>query len=150
MTIHEKIKEDIKEGMKARDEARLRSARNLLSAFTNELVAQKKKPDEMLEDEAALVVIGKSAKQRKDSIEQFKAGGREDLVAPEEEELAYLSAFLPEMMGEDEIKAIAEAKKSELGVEDKAKMGVLMGAVMKEVKGKADGGDVKKVVESLF
>lgn len=150
MNIHDKIKNDIKEAMKARDKARLRSARNLLSAFTNELVAQKRKPNEALTDDEALTVIARSAKQRKDSIKQFSEGGRDDLVTPEKEELEYLEAFLPEMMGENEIRTIAEAKKEELGVDDKVKMGILMGAVMKEVKGKADGGDVKKIVESLF
>jgi len=85
-----------------------------------------------------------------DSIEQFLKGGREDLAETEKEELPTLEAYLPQMMSIEEIRPIAEAKKAELGVEDKSKMGVLMGAVMKETKGQADGGDVKTVVEELL
>ena len=150
MTIHEKIKQEIPAAMKARDEDGLRFARNLVAAFTNDLVARKKKPSDMLTDEEALAVVARLAKQRKESIEQFKAGERPDLVGPEEKELAYLQALLPQMMSKEEIRKIAEAKKEELGITDKSKMGMFMGAVMKELKGKADGGDVKEVVESLF
>ena len=81
---------------------------------------------------------------------QYEAANRPELAEPEKEELVVLESYLPQMMSEEEIRPVAEAKKAELGVDDKAKMGILVGAVMKELKGKADGGDVKKVVESLF
>ena len=150
MTIHEKIKGEIPTAMKARNEDGLRFARNLVAAFTNDLVARKKKPSGMLTDEEALAVVARLAKQRKESIEQFKAGERPDLVGPEEKELAYLQALLPQMMSKEDIRKVAEAKKAELGVTDKSKMGMFMGTLMKELKGKADGGDVKEVVENLF
>ncbi len=150
MTLQQKIRDGIKEAMLAKDSVRLNVLRGLLSAFTNELVAQKRKPQEELGDEDALNVIKRNVKQRKDSIDQFKAGGRADLVASEEAELAILQTFLPETMSKDAIRAIAEKKKAELGVTDKSKMGVFMGAVMKELKGQADGADVKEVIESLF
>lgn len=150
MSIHKKLKQEIPDALRARDKERLRVVRNLLAALTNELVKKGKKPSEELSDEDALVVIKQLSKQRKDSIEQFKKGGREDLVEPEERELAYLMRFLPEGMGEEEIRAIALKKKDELGVRDKTGMGALMGAVMKETKGRADGGVVKKVVEGLL
>ncbi|MBL7045114.1 MAG: GatB/YqeY domain-containing protein, partial [Parcubacteria group bacterium] len=95
-------------------------------------------------------VIKKQAKQRKDSIEQFKAGGRDELAESEEKELVILSAYLPEDMSREEVEKIAIAKKEELGVTDKSKIGILMGAIMKEAKGKADGTVVKEVVEGLF
>ena len=95
-------------------------------------------------------VIKRLAKQRKDSIEQFRNGGREDLAGVEEKELAILEELLPQMMSQDAIRPIAEKKKAELGVEDKSKMGILVGAVMKELGGQADGSDVKAVVDSLF
>ena len=136
--------------MKAREEIKLRVLRGLITAFTNELVSQKRKPDEKLDDEAAMAVIKRAVKQRQDSIEQFEKGDRSDLAEIEKEELEVLSVYLPEMMGKEEILKVAEAKKQELGVEDKAKMGVLMGAVMSELKGKADGKDVKEVVDNLF
>ncbi len=148
--IHQDIQTQIPAAMKARDEVRLLTLRGLVSAFTNELVALKRKPTETLSDDEALAVIRRQVKQRKDSIEQFTAGNRLDLAAKEEAELKILEAFLPAMMGKDEIRKIAEAKKAELGVTDKSKMGIFMGAVMKDLKGKADGADVKEVIESLF
>ncbi|MEX0933883.1 MAG: GatB/YqeY domain-containing protein [Candidatus Paceibacterota bacterium] len=148
--IHEKIKQEITEAMKARESERLSYARNLSAALTNEAIAKGKKPDTLLSDDEALVVVQRMAKQRKESIAQFKEGGRDDLVGHEEAELTYLETFLPQMMGKDEILPVAEAKKAELGVEDKTQMGKLIGAVMAELKGKADGTDVKEVVESLF
>jgi len=147
--LHQQIRDQIKEAMLARDTVRLNTLRGLLSSFTNELVAKKRKPNEELGDEDALDVVRRGVKQRKDSIEQFKAGGRNDLAESEEAELMILQTYLPQMMSRDEIKTIAEAKKQEMGA-DKSKLGQLVGAVMKELKGKADGADVKEVVESLF
>lgn len=138
------------EALKAKEELRLSVLRGLMTAFTNELVATKRKPDEALPDEDALKVIKRAVKQREDSVEQFTKGGREELAKKEAEELKILKTYLPETMSKDAILKIAEAKKKELGIEDKSKMGLLMGAVMKETKGEADGKDVKEVVESLF
>ncbi len=150
MAIQQQIRDGIKEAMLSKNSVKLNVLRGLVSAFTNELVAQKRKPQEELNDEEALNVIKRSVKQRKDSIDQFKAGGREDLVASEEAELAILQTFLPATMSKEAIREIAEKKKAELGITDKSKMGIFMGAVMKELKGQADGADVKEVVESLF
>ena len=150
MSLHEQIKNEIKEAMKAKETVRLEVLRGIIAAFTNELVSKKRKPDEILEDDEGLQVIGRLAKQRKDSIEQFKKGNREDLVQIEEAELKILETYLPEMMSKKEIEKIAKQKKEELGIDDGAKKGMLMGALMKELKGKADGGDVKEVVDSLF
>ncbi len=148
--IHENIKNGIKEATLARDTARLAMLRGLVADFTNELVAKKKKPQEMLSDEEAIEVIKRAVKKRLDSVEQFKKGGRQDLVNEEEAEIVLLRPFLPQMMSQDEIRPTAERKKAELGLNDKTKSGMLVGAVMKELKGKADGVDVKIVVESLF
>lgn len=149
-TIHEKIRDQVKEAMRARDAMRLNVVRGILSAFVNELVAQKKKPNEVLPDVDALKVIKRLAKQRKDSIEQFTKGLRGDLVKIEEEELVLLQKYLPETMSKADIKKVAEKKQKELGYTLKADMGKLMSAVMKELKDKAGGGDVKEVVEGLF
>ena len=72
------------------------------------------------------------------------------MVKVEEEELVYLEEYLTKMMGKVEIKKIAEAKKKELGIEDKSKMGMLMGTLMAELEGRAEGRDVKEVVDELF
>jgi hypothetical protein len=150
MTIQQQIREEIKKAMLAKEALRLETMRGLLAAFTNELVATKRTPQESLPDEDALKVIKRAANQRKDSIEQFIKGGRKELADKERAELAIIETFLPKMMGKDEILKVAEAKKAELGVTDKSKMGVFMGAVMKELKGRADGADVKEVIEDLF
>ena len=150
MAIQQQIRDEIKKAMLAKEALRLEVMRGLLAAFTNELVATKRTPQEPLPDEDALKVIKRAANQRKDSIEQFEKGNRKDLAEKERAELAIIETFLPKMMGKDEIRKVAEAKKAELGVTDKSKMGIFMGAVMKELKGQADGADVKEVVESLF
>ena len=150
MTLHQTIKDQVKEAMLAKDSVRLNTLRGLLSAFTNELVAKKRKPQEELTDEESIDVIRKSVKQRKDSIDQFKKGKREDLVLSEQAELSILETYLPQLMSKDDIRTVAVKKKDEMGITDKAKAGMLMGTVMKELKGQADGQDVKEVVESLF
>ena len=150
MTMHKKIKEEIKDAMRAKDEVRLTTLRSLLSAFTNELVVKKRKPDEELSDEDVFSVLRRAAKQRKDSIEQFKKGDRADLADQEQKELVIIESFLPKQMSREEIQKHAEAKKAELGITEKAHMGKLIGALMQDLKGKADGNDVKSVVEALF
>ena len=150
MTLHAQIKDELKDAMRAKDEIRLTVIRALLTAFTNELVSKKRKPDEVLEDEGVLAVISRAAKQRKDSIDQFEKGGRPELAEREKKELEIIQGYLPEMMGRDEIQKLAEAKKEALGATEAADKGKLMGALMGELKGKADGGDVKAVVDSLF
>lgn len=150
MSLHEQIKSELKEALKAKDQVRLRTVRSMLTAFTNELVATNRTPQHMLEDAEVLAVIKRLAKQRKESIVQYEAASRPELAEPEKEELVVLESYLPKLMSIDEIKPIAEAKKAELGITDKFKLGMLVGAVMKELSGQADGNDVKTVVESLF
>ena len=148
--LHEQIKNNIKEAMMAKDGVRLETFRGMLAAFTNELVSKNRKPTEMLTDEEAIAVIARLSKQRKDSIEQFRKGNREDLVKKEQAELAILETFLPKLMEKAEVEKIARAKKDELGITDPTKKGMLMSALMKDLKGKADGMVVKEVVDSLF
>src|SRR3989344_1125134 len=150
MLLHEQIKSEVKEAMKAKDAVRLSVVRNMISAFTNELVATGKTPQDTLDDAGVLKVIKRLANQRKDSIEQFIKGGRPELAESEQAELAILEKYLPTLMSREEIKVVALAKKDQLGVTDKSKAGQLTGAIMKELAGKADGKDVKEVVEGLF
>lgn len=148
--LHEQIKESLKEAMLAKDTVKLKTIRNMLAAFMNELVAIGKKPNEFLTDEEVLTVIARLAKQRKDSIEQFRKGNREDLADEENAELKILETYLPKMMEKEEVEKIAKAKKDELAIEDVSKKGTLMSELMKELKGKADGDLVKEVVDNLF
>ncbi len=150
MTIHETLKKSIPDALRARDEIRLRTLRSLVAAMVNEVVAKKRKPEEFLTDEEAIVVLKRAANQRKDSIEQFQKASRNDLVEPEEAELAVLESYLPAQMSREEIMALAKAKMAELGVSTKADAGKFIGALMKEIKGKAGGDNVKAVVDSLL
>ncbi len=150
MSIHETIKAGIPEALKARDEVRLRTLRSLTTAMTNEVVAKKRKPDEFLVDEEALVVLKRASNQRKDSIDQFEKAGRDELAIGEKEELAVIEAFLPTMMSKEEVVKAVKAKQEELGITDKTKMGMLMSSVMKDLKGQAEGAHVKEAVDALF
>ena len=148
--LHEQIKGKIKDAMLAKDALQLKALRAMVSAFTNELVSKNKKPNEFLADEEVLVVITRLAKQRKDSIDQFRKGNREDLVKEEQDELDILDTYLPKLMEKSEVEKIAKTKKEELGINDAKEKGKLMSSLMKDLKGKADGMTVKEVVDALF
>jgi len=148
--LHEQIKENIKQAMMAKDHVRLEVMRGLSSAFTNELVATGRTPQDLLTDEQALAVITRLAKQRKDSIEQFTKGGRMDLVEEEKAQLTILEAYLPKLMDVSEIETIVKNHLVAFGPVDPTKKGMFMAGVMKDLKGKADGALVKQVVDDLF
>ena len=149
MSVQQTIRDGVKQAMIAKDTVRLTVLRGLISAFMTEAMG-KNKDQEALTDEEVLAVIKRAVKQRKDSIDQFTKGNRMDLVANESAELKILETFLPQTMSKEEIKKVAEAKKAELGITDKSGLGKFVGVLMKELKGQADGNDVKEVVESLF
>lgn len=150
MSLHEQIKGEVKQAMLAKDTVKLSVVRGMVAAFTNELVATGKTPQDMLDDAGVLKVIKKLANQRKDSIDQFEKGGRPELADSERAELAILEKYLPALMSREAIKKVAIAKKETLGIIDKTKVGQLTGAIMKELAGQADGNDVKAVVEELL
>lgn len=150
MTLQEKIKADMVQAMRDKNAVSVAVLRGIMAGFTNELVNKKKKPDEALTDDEAVAVVLRAIKQRKDSIDQFTKGGRTDLVATEASELAVLENYAPKFMSVEEVANIAAQKKAELGITDRSKMGLLMSALMKDLKGKVDGADVKTAVEKLF
>ena len=136
--------------MRAKDTVRLQTYRSLVTMMTNEVVAKKRKPDEFLADDEALAVLKRAANQRKDSIEQFEKGGRAELAENEKAELSIIEELLPAQMPREEVEAVVRAKMAETGTTDKSGAGKLTGAVMAELNGKADGGLVKEVVDSLL
>jgi len=144
------LKEAMKDAMRAKDSVRLGVIRGLMAACTNEAVTKGKGPDGVLDEGEMLAIITRAAKQRKDSIEQFEKGGRPELAVGEKAELTIIMAMLPAQMSQDEIVAAAKAKAAELGVVDKTGANKLMGMLMKDLKGRADGNDVKAVVDNLF
>ena len=150
MSLHEQIKNSIKDCMKAGDKVRLEVMRGLVTAFINELVATGKTPQDVLIDEDVIKVVTRLSKQRKDSIDQFTKGGRMDLVEEESKQLSILNEYLPKLMEVNEIEEIVKNKISELEVKDLTKKGMFMAGVMKDLKGKADGALVKEIVDKLF
>lgn len=149
MSLHTDIKGQMIQAMKAKDATKLSVIRGLLSAFINENVAKKRKPDEELSDEDALSVISRAVKQRKDSIEQFEKGSRQDLASAEKAELAILETYMPKQMSREEIFEYVKLK-VESNKPEREKKNQFMGMVMKELKGKADGMAVKETVDSIF
>ncbi|MCI0533002.1 GatB/YqeY domain-containing protein, partial [bacterium] len=119
LPLQKQIQENVKVALRAKDEVRLSVVRGLIAAFVNELVAKGRKPSDALSDEETLAVIRRSAKQRKDSIEQFNKGGRSDLADKESKELSLLEEYLPKLMGREDIEKIVRTKYDELT----AKMG---------------------------
>ena len=148
--LAQKIRENMKDAMRAKDQVRLDTLRGALAAFTNELVAKGKKPTEELDDKDAVAVLKRLAKQRKEAAEVYQTGGRAELAEKELNELKIIEQYLPQTASRDEIEKVARAKMTELGVTDASGVGKLTGAVMKEFAGRADGNDVKGVVQSLF
>ncbi len=146
----QKIRDDMKESMKAKDSLRTQTLRGALAAFTNELVSKNMKPTDEVTDAMAVIVLKRLAKQRKDSAEQFTVGGRPELAEKEIAELKMIEAYLPQGASKEEIEKVAKAKMAELGVTDKSGIGKLTGAIMKEFAGAADGNDVREVLQKLL
>lgn len=147
MTIQEQIISDIKEAMKAKQKDRLQVLRSLKAKLMEKEISERKGGEAKLTDEQAVEVLMKAAKQRKESIEQFEEGGREDLAENEKAELKMIEAYLPEMMDEEDVRAVVREKIEALGASGMQDMGKVMGPLMGQLKGKADGSLVSKIVK---
>lgn len=148
MSIQNQILDDLKQAMKNKDKTRLRVLRSLKAAMLEKEISVREEGQKKdLSDEHAIEVLMKAAKQRRESIEQYEKGSRDDLAETEKEELEIIESYLPEMLSEDEIREKVREKIDEMGAESISDMGSVMGAIMPEVKGKAEGSTVKKVVQ---
>ncbi len=154
MSIHQNIKNQIVEAMRAKDTVRLDTLRGLNALFMNEVLAQKTPSNsEFLPDDKALALIKRSVKQRHDSIRQFEIGKRNDLADKERAELSILETYLPRSASADEIRAVATKLAGDMlknGTLDAKSAGKLTGMIMKELGGNADGNDVKAVIEGMI
>ena len=144
--IHEKVQADIKEAMKARQADRLNCLRFLHSEIKNVGINERIE----ITDEIALKVISRLAKQRRESIEEFRRAGRADLVQKEEAELAILDSYLPRGLSPEEIRSAVEAVIREVGATSKRDMGKVMKAAMERLAGRADGKAIQAVAASLL
>jgi len=146
MSLKEKLQLDLREAIRQRDEVVKRTLRLALAAITNAEVAQRKE----LDDPGVLTVLAKEAKQRQESLQEFRKAGRDDLVAQEEAELAVLQTYLPQQLSRAEIVARAKATIDELGATGPGQMGPVMKALMQELRGQADGKLINQVVRELL
>jgi len=143
-----KIQADLIEAMKAKDELRLLVLRMLIAAMKNKRIELKKQED--ITDEEALAVIKSELKKRKDSIEAFRQGERQDLIDKEEAEVKILDRYLPEQLSETEIEIIVKEVIASLGDVSPADFGKVMGMAMGKLKNQADGNQVKDAVNKLL
>jgi len=145
-TLKDKINDDMKTAMRAKDAARLLTIRGLLAAL------KQKEVDERIEldDAAVIAIVDKLVKQRKDSIAQFTTGGRQDLVDKETAELAVLETYLPQRMSADEVSAAVGKIVADLGASGPGDMGKVMAAVKAQLAGKADMGQVSAAVKATL
>lgn len=148
MALKEQLTEDMKAAMKAKEEGKLRLGviRMVRSAVRQAEIDGKKE----LDDDGVAAVISKELKQRKDSLEEFQKGGRDDLVEKTNEEIKVLLSYLPEQLGEDEIRNLVKAAIEETGAASPKDMGKVMKVLMPKTKGKADGKLVNNIVKEML
>ncbi|MEN6520324.1 MAG: GatB/YqeY domain-containing protein [Armatimonadota bacterium] len=146
MSHKEKLQNDLKTAMKARDELRTSTIRLALSAVRNLEIDKGRE----LTDEETLEVLAKEAKSRRESIEGAEKAGRPDIATKEAQELEILTVYMPKQLGEAEIEQLAKDAAAEVGAIDLKDRGRVMSALMPRVKGRADGKLVSRVVERIL
>ena len=146
MKCEGKIREDLKEALKQHDGTRVSILRLLLSEIKMAEIAQQTS----LDDNKIIDVIGKEAKRHRESIEAFKQGNRNDLVAQEEAELSILMGYLPKQMSREEIVTVAQQAIGAVGAKGISDTGKVMSQLMPKLRGKADGREVSDVVSELL
>ena len=146
VTIKDRLEEDIRNTMRARDRERLETLRFLKS----QIQLTEKNNLKELDESGVTDVVAKQVKDRRESIEMFGQGGRADLVAKEEASLAILLEYMPEQLGEDEIEALARQAIADTGAAGPGDRGKVMGRIMPQVRGKADGSQVNAIVSRLL
>lgn len=150
MSLKERIDQDLKDAMKSGDKNRINTVRAIRAAFLEKEVSIRVGGKAELSEEQELEVVISLAKKRKDSIQQYKDAGRTDLVETEQAELSVIETYLPAQMPDDEIEAAVKEIIARTGATSMKEMGKVMGAAMKELKGKADGGKVQAIVKSAL
>ena len=147
MKLKDKINDDLKTALKSGDKTRLLTIRSIRALI---LEFEKSGANKELTEEDELKLLNSAAKKRKDSIEQYKKGNREDLAKSEEEELKIIMEYLPEQLSNEEVVSKVKEIAANIGAESKKDFGKLMSATMKELKGKADGKIVRETVEKVL
>ena len=146
MTIKERLSEDLKTAMKSGDVVSRSTIRLVLAAVKNEEIEKREEPD----DQAITEVLARMTRQYRESIEQYGNAKREDLVASEQAELAVIMRYLPEQLSRDEVLSLAKKAVDDAGASGPADRGKVMGSLMPQLRGKADGNMVNTVVTELL
>ena len=148
MTIQERLFADMKEAMKAREEGKVRlsTIRMARAAVKNAEIAK----GDLLSEEETIQVLAKELKERQDSIPEFARGGRDDLVAKLEEEISILREYLPAPLSEDSIRQLVQVTIKEVGAASQRDLGKVMGAIIPQTRGRADGRLVNRIVRELL
>ncbi|MEE9199163.1 MAG: GatB/YqeY domain-containing protein [Dehalococcoidia bacterium] len=146
MSLQEKLKSDLLEAVRGRDEVRRSVLRLLRAGIQNEEIA-KRRP---LKEEEVLDLLSREAKRHKESIAEFRKGNRLDLVEREEAELALLLEYMPRQMSPEEILEVARQVMGEVGAQGPGDRGKVMGRLMPQLKGRADGKEVSQIVGELL
>jgi uncharacterized protein YqeY len=150
-SILDRLSDDLKAAMRAKDKVRLRTLRSLRSALKNKEIDQRQEGTEtVLSEQDQLAVLRKQANQRKDSIEQYEKAGREDLVQKERAELAVLEEYMPEQMSDEELRDRLQAIVDDVGASSMGDMGPVMGRAMSDLRGRVDGSRVQEMVQQLL
>jgi hypothetical protein len=148
MSLKDRIGEDIKTAMKAKDKIRLETVRSIKKAILEKEVALRPQGQDSLTEEQEIELLAQQAKQRRDSIEQFQQAGREDLVTKETQELAIIETYLPKQLDEEELTTVLEEIIASVGANSPKDLGKVMGVAMKQLKGKAEGKKIQEIVKS--
>ena len=148
MSLKEQIGEDIKTAMKAKDKIRLQTVRGIRKAILEKEVELRPKGKDSLTPEQEIELLSQQAKQRRDSIEQFKNAGREELADKEAQELAIIQTYLPEQVSDSDLENIIDEIIASTGASTPKDLGKVMGPAMKQLKGKADGKKIQELVKS--
>ncbi|OGU12046.1 MAG: glutamyl-tRNA amidotransferase [Ignavibacteria bacterium GWB2_35_12] len=147
MGLEEKINEELKNSIKSGDKIRMETLRSIRAGI---IEFNKSGAGREMNEEDGLKILNSNAKKRKDAIALYEQGGRTDLADKEKQELAIIGEFLPQQLSDDEVKDIIKKIKNEIGAVDIKDLGKVMGPVMKELKGKADGGKVQQFVREIL
>lgn len=148
MSLKEQIGEDIKTAMKAKDKVRLQTVRSIKKAILEKEVEIRPQGKDSLTPEQEIELLSQQAKQRRDSIEQFKNAGRDDLADKESQELEVIESYLPAQASDEEIETLVDELIASSGASSMKDLGKVMGPAMKQLKGKADGKKIQALVKS--
>ena len=140
------IRSEMTTAMRERDTQRRDTLRLLIAALDNARIAAGRE----LSDDDAIVALQREAKQRRESIEEYRKGSRDDLVEAEQAELGIIEAYLPSQLGEDELRAMAQEVIAERGASGSGDLGAVMGPLMQRVRGRADGRQANAIVRELL